>query len=107
MGDRPGSTMGIQPAQTVPASNWSGNVVVTTANPHKLMNANRERKGWRIYALDPNASSGKLGYNNAPGQAYIPLPPDATYPVGNDSPCEANEIWFHGPAGSTLGVGEA
>jgi hypothetical protein len=99
------SNFGVSVLQQIPTTNWGGSVVTTTANPQRLMGANKERTGWRIFNL--NGATGRLGYGDSPGGAYIPLPPDATYPAANDIPCESNELWYHGPVGAVLGVGEA
>jgi hypothetical protein len=95
--------MALQPAS------WFGQSVTTTANPQRLAPQSPARVAWRAYALNSDAATGKIGYSSVAAQAYIPMPPDASYPVGSsaDVPCENNELWFHGPIGSVVGFGEA
>lgn len=84
----------------------SGSRIVTTTNPQRLLASNAARKTWRVFNLSAQVAT--LGYDNDPTHAAIPLALDGVALAGYvaDEPVEANEIWYHGPIGSVLGVVE-
>lgn len=85
----------------------TGQRIVTTTNPQKLLNGKVGRKMWRVFNLS-GAVPAYLGYSDNPAEAGIPLSIGGTALPGYvaDIPVETNEIWFHGAVGSELSVQE-